>query len=120
MIDALRPAVRFFSSRSDLRRWFEKHHADRSELWIGYFKKGSGRTGVTYAEAVEEALCFGWIDSQVRTVDEISYANRFSPRRPGSRWSQENLAKVTALVQRRRMHPAGLAVYASRDPRRTA
>jgi uncharacterized protein YdeI (YjbR/CyaY-like superfamily) len=71
--------VAFFDSPSDLRSWFEQHHETARELWIGFYRKDSGRTGVTYAEALDQALCFGWIDGVRRRVDELSYTNRFTP-----------------------------------------
>jgi uncharacterized protein YdeI (YjbR/CyaY-like superfamily) len=103
--------VHFFRRQQDLRAWFETNHTRVKEIWIGYYKKGVSKRGVTYAEAVEEALCFGWIDGQVRAVDESSYANRYSPRRLRSRWTQANLQKAAELVLSGRMHPAGLAAY---------
>ena len=116
MTDEIRPEVRFFARRESLRAWFEKNHRSAKELWIGYYKRGSGRKGLTYAEAVEEALCFGWIDGQIRSVDEMSYANRYTPRRPGSRWSRVNVAKVKELSRTGRMRPTGLKVFTERTP----
>jgi uncharacterized protein YdeI (YjbR/CyaY-like superfamily) len=98
-----------------LRRWFEKNHASTDELWIGYYKKGTGKPAVTYLEAVEEALCFGWIDGQVRSLDDLRYANRYTPRRSGSRWSRVNVAKVEELIRRGRMHAAGLRAFSERS-----
>jgi uncharacterized protein YdeI (YjbR/CyaY-like superfamily) len=112
--------VHFFRRREELRAWFEKNHSREKELWIGYYKKGVPKSAVTYAEAVEEALCFGWIDGQVRSIDESSYANRYSPRRPRSRWTQTNLQKAEELARSGRMRPAGLEVYRrARSSRRT-
>jgi uncharacterized protein YdeI (YjbR/CyaY-like superfamily) len=110
----------FFPRRELLRAWFEKNHATSHEVWIAYYKQGSGRTSVTYAEAVEEALCFGWIDGQVRALDASSYANRYTPRRAGSRWSAANVSKVEQLRRAGRMHPAGLEAYFARDPTQPA
>jgi hypothetical protein len=112
--------VRFFRRREQLRVWFEEHHSTAKEIWIGYYKRGVVKRGVTYAEAVEEALCFGWIDGQVRSIDESSYANRYSPRRPGSRWTQTNLQKAEELIRSGRMHPAGLEIYRQRQLGRRA
>ena len=106
--EEIRGKARFFSSPEELRRWFEKHHATEKELWIGYYKRGTGRKGVSYLEAVEEALCFGWVDGQVRSLDDRSYANRYTPRRPESRWSQVNVRKVGELRRAGRMRPAGV------------
>jgi uncharacterized protein YdeI (YjbR/CyaY-like superfamily) len=119
-IKEIRSKVRFFEGREQLRAWFERHHAIETELWIGYFKKGAGRIGLSYAEAVEEALCFGWIDGQVRSLDGTSYTNRYTPRRAGSRWSQVNLAKVRELVTRGRMHASGLRAFEAHDPQQRA
>lgn len=111
-----RPNVKFFAEREDLRAWFERNHEKARELWIGYYKAGSGRKGVTYAQAVEEALCFGWIDGQVRSLDALSYANRYSPRRPSSRWSRVNLARVGELFRDGRMHSDGIRAFRARRP----
>ena len=114
--EALRQKARFFPSPGALRRWFEAHHAQADELWIAYPKKGTGTRGISYEQAVEEALCFGWVDGQVRSLDERSYANRYTPRRPGSRWSRTNVQRVEELSREGRMHPAGLAAFSRRDP----
>jgi uncharacterized protein YdeI (YjbR/CyaY-like superfamily) len=107
--------VRFFARPEDLRTWFEENHARASELWIGYAKKGSGRTSVTYKEALEEALCYGWIDGQVRSLGDEGYTNRYTPRRPGSPWSEVNIAKARQLLRSGRMRPAGEKAFAMRD-----
>lgn len=110
-----RPArVRFFADRQELRAWFEAHHDTVQEVWIGYWRKGVGRSGVTYLEAVQEALCFGWVDSQVRSLDSVSYANRYTPRRGGSRWSPSNAAIARALVRAGRMRAPGLQAFRGR------
>lgn len=106
--------LRFFRSTAHLRSWFEKNHAKGDELWIGFYKKGSGKGGVTYPQAVDAALCFGWIDGIRKAVDEVSYANRFTPRRARSSWSKVNIEKVKALIDAGRMMPAGLAEYEKR------
>ncbi len=110
---------RFFPNREDLRRWFEVHGRTEPELWIGYHKKGTGRTGVIYVEAVEEALCVGWIDGQVRRIDEHSYTNRFTPRGPKSIWSRLNVRRVRSLIRDGRMRPEGLRAFRARTPERT-
>ena len=112
--------VQVFPTAADFRAWLEENHATASEQWVGYYKKGVQKTSMTYAEAVEEALCFGWIDGQARRIsDEIS-SIRFSPRRKGSNWSAVNIAKVTRLAGAGRMHPAGMRAFEARDPRRDA
>jgi uncharacterized protein YdeI (YjbR/CyaY-like superfamily) len=108
--------VVFFRAPRDFRRWLGEHHATHDELWVGYYKKATGRQGMTWSESVDEALCYGWIDGIRRSVDEESYANRFTPRRAGSHWSQVNLERVGVLIAEGRMAPAGLAAYERRDP----
>jgi len=115
--DGLTQAPRFFDSQADFRRWLEENHAS-AELWVGFWKVGSGRTGLTYEQAVEESLCFGWIDGLVKRFDERAYMQRFTPRRARSIWSAINIAKVEALIRAGRMAPPGLAAFESRDPRR--
>ena len=112
------PAI-FFESAATFRDWLEANHASADEVWVGFHKKGSGRAGVTYAEAVEEALCFGWIDGLTRGRDEGSYVQRFTPRRPGSNWSLVNIAKVEELTRQGRMRPRGFSAFEQRAPART-
>ena len=101
--------MRFFETAEDLRDWFDANHATADELWLGYHKKGSGTPSVTWSEAVDEALCVGWIDGIVRRIDDVSHAQRFTPRRKGSTWSAVNVAKVALLTAMGRMRPAGTA-----------
>jgi uncharacterized protein YdeI (YjbR/CyaY-like superfamily) len=110
----------FFETPAALRRWFKAHHATSAELWIGFYKKDSGRGGVVYRQALDEALCFGWIDGMVRRVDAVSYMQRFTPRRPRSTWSAVNIGKMRALIDAGRAQPAGLAAFGRRTPDRTA
>lgn len=112
--------AQFFDTPADLRAWFERHHDSAPELFVGYWKKGSGRTGVTHPEAIEQALCFGWIDSVGRGIDDKSYQVRFTPRRKGSVWSKINLAKIAELTEKGLMHPAGLTAFEQRKPDRVA
>jgi uncharacterized protein YdeI (YjbR/CyaY-like superfamily) len=111
-------APRFFESAAGFRRWLQAHGATTPELWVGFWKAKSGRKGLTYEEAVEEALCFGWIDGLVKRHDEHAYKQRFTPRRARSIWSAINIAKVEALRKAGRMAPEGLAAFESRDPKR--
>jgi uncharacterized protein YdeI (YjbR/CyaY-like superfamily) len=113
-------APRFFKTPAALRRWFEAHHATSAELWIGFYKKDSGRGGVVYKQALDEALCFGWIDGMIRRVDEVCYMQRFTPRRSRSTWSAVNIAKMRALIDGGRAQPAGLAAFERRTPDRSA
>jgi uncharacterized protein YdeI (YjbR/CyaY-like superfamily) len=97
-----------FASREAWAAWLEEQHATSGGLWLKFAKKGSGLDTVTYAEAVEVALCYGWIDGQVRKLDEDHYLQRFTPRRARSRWSKINRQKATELIERGEMKPAGL------------
>lgn len=106
--------ARFFRSTSELRAWFEVHHADAAELWVGFHKAHTGRPGVVYPQAVDEALCFGWIDTTVRRIDDDRYANRFVPRRPGSQWSEVNRRRFEELDQLGRVHEAGRRAFERR------
>jgi uncharacterized protein YdeI (YjbR/CyaY-like superfamily) len=99
--------------REDWRAWLEEHHATETEVWLVYHKKHTGKPRVSYDEAVEEALCFGWIDSIVRKLDEDRFAQKFTPRKDRERWSELNLQRVERLIAAGRMTPAGLAKLAS-------
>src|SRR4051794_18726889 len=103
--------AQFFDTAADLRAWFERNHDTAGELFVGYWKKTSGRTGVTHPEAIVQALCFGWIDSIGRSIDAQRYQVRFTPRRRGSVWSQINIAKIAELTADGLMHPAGLRAF---------
>lgn len=105
---------KFFATPADLRAWFEAHHDQLSEQWIGYFKKGSKRQSITWEESVDAALCFGWIDGVRKSIDTERYMIRFTPRKPGSIWSAVNIERVEDLTAQGLMHPAGLAAYAAR------
>jgi uncharacterized protein YdeI (YjbR/CyaY-like superfamily) len=104
----------YFATPADLRGWFERHHADTAELWVGFHKKGSGTPSITWPESVDEALCVGWIDGVRRSVDERRYMIRFTPRRAGSTWSVVNVRRVAALEKAGRMKPPGLAAFRAR------
>jgi uncharacterized protein YdeI (YjbR/CyaY-like superfamily) len=104
----------FFATAEEWRDWLERNHADSSEVWVGMYKKASGRPTMNWSDAVDQALCFGWIDGIRRSVDDISYANRFTPRRPGSNWSAINIEKVRKLKKQGLMRPAGLAAFEKR------
>jgi uncharacterized protein YdeI (YjbR/CyaY-like superfamily) len=104
----------FFASGEDMRAWLEEHHATASELWVGIYKQGSGKTGITLEHAVDQALCFGWIDSKGRRLDDERYMVRFTPRRRGSNWSERNIARVEELSSEGLMHKAGLRAFAER------
>jgi uncharacterized protein YdeI (YjbR/CyaY-like superfamily) len=97
------------SNRSEWRAWLEKHHATETEIWLVYYKKGCDKQSVTYLESLEEALCFGWIDSLIQKIDEEKYARKFNPRRAGSQWSELNKHLAARLVKEGLMTAAGLA-----------
>ncbi|MGH2417602.1 MAG: YdeI/OmpD-associated family protein [Candidatus Limnocylindria bacterium] len=115
-----RDDVRIFASAADFRVWLEDHHDTGTELWVGFYKKGVPKTSMTYAESVDEALCFGWIDGLTRRMDEEVYTIRFTPRRRTSSWSAINIAKVAELTAAGRMQPAGMRAYEERDQRKDA
>jgi len=104
----------FFATPAAFRAWLKKHHKVASELWVGYYRKDTGKPTITWHESVDEALCFGWIDGIRKKIDDSSYTNRFTPRRPGSNWSAINIDKVALLTKKKRMQPAGLAAFARR------
>ena len=104
----------YFETPGELRAWLEEHHATASELWVGYYKKGSGRPSLTWSQVVDEALCFGWIDGKAQRVDEHRYRQRLTPRRRSSNWSAVNVAKVAELRAQGRMTPAGETAFAAR------
>jgi uncharacterized protein YdeI (YjbR/CyaY-like superfamily) len=110
---------RFFRSAAELRAWLERRHASERELWVGFHEKGSGRTGIGYAEALDEALCFGWIDGVRKGTGEGRYTIRFSPRRPRSVWSEANVARARALATAGRMRPPGVTAFEARDRAQT-
>ena len=96
-------------NRLEWRRWLAKHHADTKEIWLVYYKKTSGKTGITYEESVVEGVAYGWIEGQNKSIDDESYAARFTPRRPKSNWSESNIARVKKLLAEGRMAEPGLA-----------
>lgn len=104
----------FFAAPPEFRAWLERHHEDMDELLVGFYKKGSGKPSMTWPEAVDEALCFGWIDGVRRGLDAESYSIRFTPRKPRSTWSAVNVARVGELRRARKMRPPGLAAFERR------
>jgi len=111
--------VRFFKSSFEFRKWLATHHRTASELWVGYYRRSSGRPSMTWSESVGAALCFGWIDGVRKTLDEVSYTIRFSPRRARSVWSAVNIKRVRELVKQKLMRPAGLAAFKKRTAARS-
>ena len=108
----------FFESPADFREWLERNHDSAEELILGLHKKNSGKPSIALREAQDEALCFGWIDGVARSIDENSWAIRFTPRRPGSVWSAVNIKAAHQLIASGRMTPAGLAEFEKRDEKR--
>lgn len=100
----------YVTTRAAWRKWLAKHHRDKKDIWLIYCKKSSRKASISYDAAVEEALCYGWIDGQIRSMNVEKYAGRFSPRRPGSEWSKSNKARALMLLQVKKVTPAGRAV----------
>ena len=109
----------FFATADEFHEWLDEHHADESELVVGFWKRSSGKPSPTWPESVDEALCYGWIDGIRRSIDAESYSNRFTPRRARSNWSAINIARVAVLTAQGRMQPAGLAAFEKRSEARS-
>jgi len=110
----------FFATAGELREWLEWNHATATELFVGFYKRRSGKPSITWQEMVDEELCFGWIDGVRQGIDEISYSNRITPRKPRSTWSAVNIARAQELIRLGRMHPAGLKAFERRTDERSA
>jgi uncharacterized protein YdeI (YjbR/CyaY-like superfamily) len=110
----------FFATPADFRVWLERHHESHGELIVGFHKRGTGRPSITWPEAVDQALCFGWIDGVRRRIDDASYSIRFTPRKPRSTWSAVNIKRMKELVDEGLVAPAGLAAFERRTDDRTA
>jgi len=104
----------FFKTQSELRKWFEKNHLSEPELILGYYKKGTGKETVSWSESVDQALCFGWIDSVRKSIDSESYQIRFTPRKPNSIWSNVNIKKIEELKNKELMQPTGIEAFNKR------
>ena len=111
--------VTHFATAETLRSWLAKNHADASELWVGFYRKSAKKRGTSYAEALDEALCYGWIDGVRLKVNELSYKIRFTPRRPRSIWSLINVRHVERLKKLGKMAESGLQAFAARQQHRT-
>jgi uncharacterized protein YdeI (YjbR/CyaY-like superfamily) len=109
----------YFRGQAAFRKWLEKNHDKKNELFIGFYKKNSGKVGITYQEALDEALCFGWIDGIVKSVDAESYMHRFTPRKSTSHWSNVNVRRFGELDAAKQMAPPGRAAFARRTAERT-
>jgi len=110
---------RFFATPAKFRAWLAANHNTATEIGVVFHKKGSGKPSMTWSDAVDQALCFGWIDSVARRIDDTSRVQRFTPRKPKSNWSAVNIRKVEELTARGLMAPAGLAAGARRDEARS-
>jgi uncharacterized protein YdeI (YjbR/CyaY-like superfamily) len=104
---AMNTEIKSFANPANWRAWLIKHHERPQGIWLRIFKKDSGRTTVTYAEALDEALCYGWIDGQKKGYDQKSFLQKFTPRRPNSMWSKRNRENVARLIREKRMTAAG-------------
>lgn len=112
--------VTHFESPDDFRRWLAAHHDGRDELWVGYWKKATGRPSITWEESVDVALCFGWIDGLRKRVDDEAYTIRFTPRRPGSIWSRRNVERYRAMKAEGLVESGGEAAFAERKEDKTS
>jgi len=110
---------RFFAGPAAFRRWLARHHETKSELWVGFHKRATGKPSLTWPESVDEALCFGWIDGIRKRIDDESYTIRFTPRQPTSTWSAVNLRRMEELLAAQRVAPAGRAAYERRSAARS-
>jgi uncharacterized protein YdeI (YjbR/CyaY-like superfamily) len=111
--------IKYFESAHDFRRWLEKNHATKRELWVGYYKKSSRQASMTWPESVDEALCFGWIDGIRKSVDDLRYTSRFTPRRRRSIWSAVNIKRARELSNKGLMKPPGMAAFDARKENRS-
>jgi uncharacterized protein YdeI (YjbR/CyaY-like superfamily) len=109
----------FFTSQAELHEWYAEHHDEAAELLVGFWKTKTGKPSVTYQEALDEALCFGWIDGIRKSLGDESYTIRFTPRKPRSIWSAVNIKCVGELTELGRIQPSGLKAFNDRDPERT-
>ena len=109
----------FFKNQKELRKWFEKNHDREKEIWVGFYKKDSGKANFTWSQSVDQALCFGWIDGIRKSIDVYSYMIRFTPRNPKSNWSTINIKKINELTELGLMHPAGIEAFKKREEKRS-
>jgi uncharacterized protein YdeI (YjbR/CyaY-like superfamily) len=109
-----RGEVTVFPDAAAFRAWLERHHADTPALWVGYYRKATGKSSITYPEAVDEALCYGWIDGITFRVDDEVHTNRFTPRHRLSGWSAKNVRRAEELIREGRMAPSGLRAFEGR------
>jgi uncharacterized protein YdeI (YjbR/CyaY-like superfamily) len=110
---------KFFKTPGSFHKWLAANHAKSKELWVGFYKKDSGKASITWPESVDEALCFGWIDGIRKSIDEDSYKIRFTPRKPTSVWSAVNIRNVAKLIKEDRMQAAGMKAFEARKENRS-
>jgi uncharacterized protein YdeI (YjbR/CyaY-like superfamily) len=109
----------FFASPQAFYDWLEEHHESETEVYVGFHKQHTGKRAMSWSQAVDQALCFGWIDTRANGIDEDRYMQRFTPRKPGSNWSKINVEKVAKLKEAGLMRPAGLAAFERRLDEKT-
>ena len=109
----------FFQTSTAFRKWLKQHHAKADAVWVGYYKKGSGKPSIAWSESVDEALCYGWIDGVRQSIDDVRYRIRFTPRKPGSIWSSVNIKRAQALIEEGRMQSTGLKAYRAKQENKT-
>lgn len=105
----------FFRTQEEFSLWLENHHNVTTELWVGFYKKSTDLTSITWSDSVDVALCFGWIDGIRKTIDSKSYKIRFTPRKPNSAWSAVNVNKAKSLIQLGTMRPEGAVLFNNRS-----
>ena len=110
----------FFAAADDFRNWLALHHQDAPELWVGFYKVHSGLPSITYQEAVDQALCYGWIDGVRKSIDQTSYEIRFTPRKPGSTWSAVNIKRAGELAAEGLLAAAGASAFEARGDKNLA
>src|SRR5512132_2837658 len=111
--------VQFFKTPADFRKWLAAHHDSETERWVGFYKKASGKPSITWPQSVDEALCFGWIDGIRKSIDDVSYKIRFTPRQPRSTWSAVNIKGAQQLIDQGLVRPAGIKAFAAREENRS-
>jgi len=109
----------YFGSPQEFYDWLEENHQTADEVYVGFHKQHTGKRAMSWSEAVDQALCFGWIDGRVNKIDDDRYMQRFTPRKPSSNWSKVNVEKMARLIENGRMRPAGLAAFEQRTDERT-
>jgi uncharacterized protein YdeI (YjbR/CyaY-like superfamily) len=109
----------YFSSPQEFYDWLEQNHETADEVYVGFHKQHTGKRAMSWSEAVDQALCFGWIDTRTNAIDDDRYMQRFTPRKPGSNWSKINVEKVAKLTEAGLMRPAGLAAFEKRTDEKT-